>query len=414
MINFLVRKFVKDYENIKNAAVRTSYGLLASVVGIICNLILFLVKLIIGIVLNSISVTADAFNNLSDATSSIIGFVGTKLANRPADKEHPFGHGRYEHVTALIVAFLVFEVGVTCLKSSFVKILHPEPVDFQFVLVIILVLSILLKLWLALFNRKLGNRVDSSILKATSTDAFGDVGITSATVVSIMVNRFAGINIDGYIGTVVSLFVLWSAVGIIKETIQPLIGVAVSVEDYERITDFVEGYDLIVGSHDLIVHKYGPANTMATIHVEVPHTMEMDKAHDVIDQIEREAKEKLNILLVIHMDPVAVDDDAAMKAKGLLVDVVKKLNEDASVHDFRMVKGDYDSKLIFDLVVPHDYSITQQNAIIEQIRDCMKTQEERFDCIITLEHGYLEDIRKNECNKDSKDKKSKRKKKSDE
>lgn len=407
MIDFLVRKFVKDYENVKSAAVRTSYGLLVSVVGIICNLILFLVKLGIGMVLNSIAVTADAFNNLSDATSSIVGFVGTKLANRPADREHPFGHGRYEHVAALIVAFLVFEVGITCLKSSFGKILHPEVVDYQFILVVILVLSILLKLWLALINRKLGNRIDSAIMKATSTDAFGDVGITSATVISILVSRFAGVNIDGYIGTVVSLFVLGSAVGILKETIQPLLGVAVSFEDYERITRFVEGYEHVVGSHDLIVHNYGPVHSMATIHVEVPHTMEMDQAHDIIDQIEREAKEKLDILLVIHMDPVAIDDDEAMKARGLLVDIIRKLDEDASIHDFRMVKGEHEQKLIFDLVVPHGYSIKQENELIEQIRDCMRVQAERYDCIITLEHGYLADIHGKRSGKGKKSKRTK-------
>lgn len=407
MIDFLVRKFVKDYENVKSADVRTSYGLLASVVGIICNLILFLVKLGIGMVLNSIAVTADAFNNLSDATSSIVGFVGTKLANRPADREHPFGHGRYEHVAALIVAFLVFEVGLTCLKSSFGKILHPEAVEFQLILVVILVFSILLKLWLALLNRKLGNRIDSSIMKATSTDAFGDVGITSATVISVLVSRFAGINIDGYIGTVVSLFVLWSAVGILKETIQPLLGVAVSYEDYERITKFVESYEYVVGSHDLIVHNYGPVHSMATIHVEVPHTMEMDQAHDTIDKIERDAKEKLDILLVIHMDPVAINDDEAMKAKGLLVNILRKLDEDASIHDFRMVKGEHEPKLIFDLVVPHGYSGKQENELIEQIRDCMRVQEERYDCIITLEHGYLAGIHGERSSKGKKSKRTK-------
>lgn len=407
MIDFLVRRFVKDYENVKNATVRTSYGLLTSVVGIICNLILFLVKLGIGMVLNSIAVTADAFNNLSDATSSIIGFVGAKLANRPADKEHPFGHGRYEHVAALIVAFLVFEVGLSCLKSSFAKILHPEPVEYQLILVFILVLSIFLKVWLGLINRKLGNRIDSSIMKATATDAFGDVGITSATVVSILVGQFTGINIDGYVGTIVSLFVLWSAVGILKETIQPLLGVAVSLEDYERISKFIEGYEYVVGSHDLIVHNYGPAHIMATIHVEVPNTMEMNKAHDIIDQIERDAKEQLDLILVIHMDPVAIDDDEAMQAKELLLNVMNRLDENASIHDFRMVKGEYEAKLIFDLVVPHEYSVAEESTLIEQIRDCMRVQKERYDCIITLEHGYLEDNRSKK-RKSGKRKKSKR------
>ena len=391
MTKFLVRRFIKDYENVKSAKVRTSYGLLASVVGIICNLILFGIKLVIGTLLNSIAVTADAFNNLSDATSSIIGFVGTKLANRPADKEHPFGHGRYEYVAALIVAFLVLEVGLSCLKSSFSKILHPEPLEFQLYLVIILVISILVKVWLGLFNRKLGKRINSSIMKATAADAFGDVGITSATVVSVLLVKSAGLNIDGYIGLVVSIAVLLSGVNILKETIQPLLGLAISVEDYERISRFVEKYDLIVGSHDLILHNYGPSALMATIHAEVPDTTAMDKAHDVIDQIERDAKEELGILLVIHMDPVAVDDEQAMTAKKTVLDELEKLDEKGTIHDFRMVKGEEESKLIFDLVVPHDYSVTKENDLIDRLKEKVQEVNGHYECLITLEHSYVEE-----------------------
>lgn len=391
MTEFLVRRFIKDNENVKSAKVRTSYGLLASVVGIICNLILFGIKIVIGTLLNSIAVTADAFNNLSDATSSIIGFVGTKLANRPADKEHPFGHGRYEYVAALIVAFLVLEVGLSCLKSSFSKILHPEPLEFQLYLVIILVISVLIKVWLGLFNRKLGKRINSAIMKATSADAFGDVGITSATVLSVLLVKFAGLNIDGYIGLVVSVFVLLSGINILKETIQPLLGLAISVEDYERISRFVEKYDLIVGSHDLILHNYGPSALMATIHAEVPDTTSMDKAHGVIDQIERDAKEQLGILLVIHMDPVAVDDEQAMAAKEIVIDELKKLDEIGTIHDFRMVKGEEESKLIFDLVVPHSYSVTRENDLINKLRDKVQEVNGHYECIITLEHSYVEE-----------------------
>lgn len=391
MTKFLVRRFIKDYENVKSAKVRTSYGLLASVVGIICNLILFGIKLVIGTLLNSIAVTADAFNNLSDATSSIIGFVGTKLANRPADKEHPFGHGRYEYVAALIVAFLVLEVGLSCLKSSFSKILHPEPLEFQFYLVIILVISILIKVWLGLFNRKLGKRINSSIMKATAADAFGDVGITSATVVSVLLVKSAGLNIDGYIGLVVSIAVLLSGVNILKETIQPLLGLAISVEDYERISRFVEKYDLIVGSHDLILHNYGPSALMATIHAEIPDTTAMDKAHDVIDQIERDAKEELGILLVIHMDPVAVDDEQAMTAKKTVLDELEKLDEKGTIHDFRMVKGEEESKLIFDLVVPHNYSVAMENDLIDKLKEKVQEVNGHYECLITLEHSYVEE-----------------------
>lgn len=391
MIDFLVRRFVKDYEDVKNQKVRTSYVVFTSVIGIICNVILFGVKFIIGLLMNSIAVTADAFNNLSDATSSIIGFIGTKLANRPADKEHPFGHGRYEYVAALIVAFLVFEVGLTCLKSSFSKILHPEVIEYQFYLVVILLLSIGLKLWLAYLNRCLGKRIDSSIMKATATDAFGDVGITSATVVSLIISKTTGFNIDGYIGFVVSIFVLLSAVNILKETIQPLLGLAVSVEDYERITRFVEKYEQVIGTHDLILHNYGPANLMATIHVEVPHTIEMEKAHDIVDQIERDAKDELGILLVIHMDPVAIDDEEAIKAKEIVLNKLEKIDANGTIHDFRLVKGEQELKLVFDLVVPHNYSVKQEDDLVVDLKEAMKQEDCRYECNITLEHGYIND-----------------------
>lgn len=393
MTEFLVRRFVKNYNDVKSAKVRTTYGLLASVVGIICNLILFVIKLLIGLFLNSISVTADAFNNLSDATSSIVGFVGTKLANRPPDEEHPFGHGRYEYLAALIVAFLVLEVGLTCLKSAFSKIVHPEPIEYQLILVIILGISVLLKVWLGLFNRKLGKRIDSSIMKATSADAFGDVGITSATIVSVLVGRFAGINIDGYIGLVVSVFVLLSGVNILKETIQPLIGVAVSVEDYERITNFVEKHEGIAGSHDLILHNYGPSNIMATIHAEVPDSSTMEQAHDIIDQIERDAKEELGIFLVIHMDPVAINDEEAIEARKIVIDELGKLDKNGTIHDFRIIKGEEESKLIFDLVVPHNYSVKQENELVDRLKENVHSVSEHYVCLITLEHSYIVDVK---------------------
>lgn len=391
MIDFFIRRFVKDYEDVKNQKVRTSYVVFTSVIGMICNVILFGIKFIIGLLMNSIAVTADAFNNLSDATSSIIGFIGTKLASRPADKEHPFGHGRYEYVAALIVAFLVFEVGLTCLKSSFSKILHPEVIEYQLYLVVILLLSIGLKLWLAYLNRRLGKRIDSSIMKATATDAFGDVGITSATVVSLIISKITGVNMDGYIGFVVSIFVLLSAVNILKETIQPLLGLAVSVEDYERITRFVEKYDQVIGTHDLILHNYGPSNLMATIHVEVPHTIEMEKAHDIVDQIERDAKDELGILLVIHMDPVAIDDEEAIKAKEIVLSKLGKIDANGTIHDFRLVKGEQELKLVFDLVVPHNYSVKQEDDLVVNLKEAMKQEDSRYECNITLEHGYIND-----------------------
>ena len=275
MTEFLVRHFVKDYEHTEKVSVRTAYGVLASIVGIFCNVFLFLVKFAVGLVIHSVSVTADAFNNLSDAGSSIISFVGVKLAEKPADEEHPFGHGRMEYIAALIVSFLVLEVGFTFLKDSIGKIQSPEVLRFQIVSVVILILSIGVKLWLGLFNRKLGERIDSKVMMAVFTDSMGDVLTTAATIFSLIFFRFTGINIDGITGIGVALVVMWAGVGIAKDTLEPLLGDAVEPEVYRKIKQFVERYDGIVGSHDLIVHNYGPNRSMASIHAEVPNTTDI-------------------------------------------------------------------------------------------------------------------------------------------
>ena len=271
MTDFLVNKFIKDSTNIESTEVRTRYGMLASVVGIFCNVLLFSVKLTIGLILSSLAVTADAFNNLSDAASSIISFIGVKMAGKPADAEHPFGHGRIEYIAALIVSFLVIEVGFTFFKSSISKILHPEEISFDLVPFVILILSILVKLWMAFFNNKLGKRIDSKVMLATAADSLGDVITTSATVLSIIICHFTSINVDAIAGLIVSAIVIWSGISIAKDTLEPLIGERVPAELYQKITDIVESYDGIVGTHDLIVHNYGPNRSMATIHAEVPN-----------------------------------------------------------------------------------------------------------------------------------------------
>ena len=255
MMDFLVRRFIKDYENVENAKVRTAYGMLAGITGICCNLLLFGGKLFAGLVVNSISVMADAFNNLSDAASSIIGFVGVRMAEKPADEEHPFGHGRMEYIAAFVVACLVIQVGFSLLKTAVGKILHPETLSFSAYSVGILVCSVLVKLWMASYNRKLGKKINSTVMMATAADSLGDVGATSATIVSLLVFRFFHINIDGVIGLVVSVLVLLAGVNIAKDTLAPLLGQAIEPEVYHRISEFVESYDGIIGSHDLIVHN---------------------------------------------------------------------------------------------------------------------------------------------------------------
>lgn len=391
MTTFLVKKFVPGYENTGDSKVRTSYGILASIVGIICNVLLFATKLTIGMLISSISVTADAFNNLSDAASSIISFIGVKIASRPADVEHPFGHGRYEYIAALGVAFLVVQVGFTCFKSSLTKVFHPEEVAFNVVLVGILVLSILVKVWLGLFNRKLGTAINSSVMKATSADAFGDVLVTSATVLSILITTFTGLKVDGYMGVVVSIFVLIAGFNIARDTLKPLIGEAVTKETYDTITRKVEGYEGIIGSHDLIVHSYGPSHTMATIHAEVPNDMSFEGAHELIDRIERDMLREENIFLVIHMDPLEINNGAVVEARKIIKEIVKELDENASIHDFRVVQGDASMNLIFDLLVPHNYSEKQESELLYKIRKQASEKDERYHCDITLEHGFIGD-----------------------
>ena len=388
MTEFLVNKFIKDSANIESTEVRTRYGMLASVVGIFCNVLLFSVKLAIGLILSSLAVTADAFNNLSDAASSIISFVGVKMAGKPADAEHPFGHGRIEYIAALIVSFLVIEVGFTFFKSSISKIMYPEEITFDPVPFIILILSILVKLWMAFFNNKLGKRIDSKVMLATATDSLGDVITTSATVISIVICHFTSINVDAIAGLIVSGIVIWSGVSIAKDTLEPLIGQRVPSELYQKITDMVESYEGIVGAHDLIVHNYGPNRSMATIHAEVPNDVSIEASHEIIDRIERDAKKELNILLVIHMDPVEMRDEEVLELRDKTSHIVHALDPELHFHDFRVLKENEQKNLIFDLVVPDSYTEKDANRVMHQLIALLHEMEKNVDCIITLDRSF--------------------------
>ena len=388
MTEFLVNKFIKDSANIESTEVRTRYGMLASVVGIFCNVLLFSVKLAIGLILSSLAVTADAFNNLSDAASSIISFVGVKMAGKPADAEHPFGHGRIEYIAALIVSFLVIEVGFTFFKSSISKIMHPEEITFDPVPFIILILSILVKLWMAFFNNKLGKRIDSKVMLATAADSLGDVITTSATVISIVICHFTYINVDWIAGLIVSGIVIWSGVSIAKDTLEPLIGQRVPSELYQKITDMVESYEGIVGAHDLIVHNYGPNRSMATIHAEVPNDVSIEASHEIIDRIERDAKKELNILLVIHMDPVEMRDEEVLELRDKTSHIVHALDPELHFHDFRVLKENEQKNLIFDLVVPDSYTEKDANRVMHQLIALLHEMEKNVDCIITLDRSF--------------------------
>ena len=389
MTELLVRKFVKNYQNTDDSRVRTDYGVLTSVVGILCNVLLFAGKLAVGMVMRSVSVMADAFNNLSDAASSVIGFVGVKMAGKPADREHPFGHGRIEYIAALVVAFLVIQVGLTFFKSSLDKIRHPEDLSFDLVSMLILTASVAVKLWLGRFNKALGKRINSSVMQAAAADALGDVVTTLATMGSILFFHFTQINIDGFVGLLVSLVVMWAGIGIARDTLEPLIGQPVDPKLYREISEFVESYDGILGSHDLIVHNYGPTRSLASIHAEVPNDVDIETSHEIIDRIERDAARKLGIFLVIHMDPVAVRDERVTELKEQVTAELKKIDERLSLHDFRIVDGEQQINLIFDVVVPHSYSDKDMTQLHLDIVEKVSGLDPPYPCVVTLENGYI-------------------------
>lgn len=391
MTEFLIKHFIKNYEDIEKVSVRTAYGVLSSVVGILCNIFLFLIKAVVGFIMHSVSVMADAFNNLSDAGSSIISFVGVKVAEKPADKDHPFGHGRAEYIAALVVSFLVIQVGFTFLKDSIGKIKSPEVLNFQIISVVILLLSIGVKLWLGIFNRNLGKKIDSKVMMAVFTDSMGDVITTAATIFSIVFYAITNINIDGIVGVGVSLVVMWAGIGIARDTLEPLIGTGIDPELYKKIKEMVESYDGIVGTHDLIVHNYGPNRSMASIHAEVPNNADIEHSHEIIDKIERDAQEKLGVFLVAHMDPVETENTEILKVKSQVHITLLSIDKDCSIHDFRMVEGKKQINLIFDMVVPINYSENQREQLKKELIGKLKTIDPRYECVITMEHSFLSD-----------------------
>lgn len=388
MTDFLVKLFVKDYEQINDAEVRSRYGVLSSIVGITCNLILFIIKCVIGMLIHSISVTADAFNNLSDASSSIISFIGVRMARKPADEDHPFGHGRIEYITAFIIACVVIQVGLSLFQTAVTKIFNPEQLTYSTISVIILIISIIVKLWMGLFNRKLGNRIQSKVMTATAADSIGDAVTTFTIIISILVFGIWKINIDGYVGVFVSIVVFIAGINIAKETLAPLIGEAIDPQIYRQLTEFVESYEGILGTHDLIVHNYGPSKSMASIHAEVPNDVDIQVSHEIIDKIERDCIRNYDIFLVIHMDPVETKDERVQRLRNILDEILLNKDPRLSFHDFRVVQGSETANLIFDLVIPRDYDEAQCSELKEYVRDEFLRIDTKFHCIITLENSY--------------------------
>jgi len=351
LTDWLLKKVLNDNTNFQDPIVRQRVGYLAGVVGVIVNVILSVIKIIIGLLISSISVLADGVNNLSDSASSITTLIGFKISNSPADKEHPYGHGRVEYIAALIVSFMVILVGLQFTTSSIDRIRNPKPVDFEIISFSILIISILSKVWLAIFNRKLSEKINSTGLKATATDAFGDVLITSVVVLSIALSQVTTFPIDGIVGLIVSFFIIYQGIGLIKYTIGPLIGQAPSREMVQNIYEDLKKYDYITGAHDLLIHSYGEGKYMGTVDVEFPADIDVITIHNVIDKAEKELGEKYNISLVIHMDPLEKETKERYELRKSIKDIIKKDERVESMHDFRVLEDEHGEYIELHVVI---------------------------------------------------------------
>lgn len=391
MTNFLLRRFIPDYQNTADPAVRERYGKLAGITGIICNVLLFAFKLLAGTLSGSVSITADAVNNLSDASSSLVTLLGFRLAARPADEEHPYGHARMEYLSGLAVAVMILVIGVELVKSSVQKILHPEAVEFSVLTAAVLTGSILLKLWMALFDRKLGRKISSAALIAAAADSRSDVIATGAVLLACVIGRLTGLMIDGWAGLLVALFILWSGVGVVKDTVDPLLGAKPDEALVRAIAYLMTSHVDILGFHDLMVHDYGPGRRFASVHAEIDHRIDPLIAHEILDEIERQAKKELHVDLVIHYDPVVTDDPEVAAVRTRVLQIMHGLDPRLSLHDFRMVSGSHHVNVIFDMVLPpEDVQTAEQlrRQIEAQLQDGKKT----YHLIVTFDTAAFNEL----------------------
>lgn len=388
MIDFIIKKFIEDYENVKEPSVREGYGKLGSIVGILINAVLSVCKIVIGTIFNSISVTADGFNNLSDAGSSVITFIGFRMSGKPADNDHPFGHARIEYLTGLAMGVIILLLGAELVKSSVGKIRNPETTVFSQAMVLVLALSIILKLWLSYFNSKIADKISSSTMKAAAMDSRNDVISTAAVLISIYVAKFTGIEIDGYMGVLVALFIIYSGYSILKDILNPLLGEMPDPDFINKIEQKVLSYDGIINIHDLVVHNYGPNKYFASVHAEVDAKEDVLKSHDIIDNIERDFARDLNINLVIHLDPIITDDKEINELRCMTEKIIKEIDDRLTMHDFRVVKGETHTNLIFDVVVPIEYEI-KSSELVKIIEKEIKKKSIKYCPVITVDKNYV-------------------------
>lgn len=388
MITFLMKLFIKDSGDVKNPEVRRKCGALCSAVGIGLNICLFLGKYLAGVISGSIAIMADAFNNLSDAGSSLITLIGFKFAGMKPDKEHPFGHGRIEYISGLAVSLAIILMGIELARSSIAKILSPTPVDMSLLSVGILVVSVAVKLYMCAYNRAVGKRIDSSAMKATAMDSLSDAVATSVVLLAMLVLHFTGLNVDGWCGVMVALFILYAGWNAARDTMSPLLGQSPDPELIDEIREITLSYPQIVGIHDLVVHDYGPGRLMISLHGEVPGNGNIFELHDVIDQVERELKDKLGCEAVIHMDPIETDNEAVGVMRSEVAALVKEVDREITIHDFRMVKGPTHTNLIFDAVVPYQFQLTDQE-VAEEIEKRVQERWSNYYAVVSIDHSYV-------------------------
>ena len=385
-MNFLVRRFIKNYQDTKDADVRMSVGKLSGIVGIFSNLFLFVIKFVIGTIVHSVSIQADGVNNLTDAGSNIISILSFHFANKPADKDHPFGHERTETIASLFVGILILILGFETAKESISKVIHPGSIDFRIVSVIILIISIIVKFWMYTYNKKLSKTYDSSLLEATALDSISDVCGTTAVLVSTLLSPVLHFNLDGYMGIVVSGIILYGAYGLLRDMINSLIGEAPDPELVHNIVDRIMAHPAILGVHDMMLHNYGPNKIFASAHVEVDSSKDIFETHDHIDNIEREVKENMNIDLVLHMDPVKVNDPETELYRAKVVEAIHQIDPKWGFHDFRIVSGPTHVNLVFDLVIPFEEKYTQEEIEAMLLKHIQSNK--KIYLVLTIDHPY--------------------------
>lgn len=389
MIRLLLKMFVKDYEKTEKEEVRERYGMLSGCVGIICNIFLFGVKYYLGTIACSVAIISDAFNNLSDSGSCILTLFGYKMAAKPADKDHPFGHGRMEYVISLLVAVVIMLVGVELFQSSVEKIKNPEPVLFSKFVLIALLVSVLVKLWMAYFNRTLGKKIRSTVMLATAKDSLNDVIATGTTILALVASLFTDFPLDGYIGCVVSVFILYSGFEIIKDTADEFLGKPADKQTVQAIRDILERDEQVKGLHDMVIHSYGPGVTFGSVHAEVDARENIMVIHDAIDRLEKEVYDKLHVVLTVHMDPVEMDNTLVNERKEMVRRILHSINPELSFHDFRMVGGAEHTNLLFDIVLPFDCKMKEKE-VLELLNQELEKEDGKYCPVVNIERDYTQ------------------------